>query len=89
MNEQDMRERGLDEFDLVDVTSFSKDGSTRSVYGYHAVRFDIPRGCTAGWMPELNVLCGIADLSTRSGQPLTKSLQVEVAPSRQQPGSHR
>jgi anaerobic selenocysteine-containing dehydrogenase len=27
MNEDDMRERSLEEFDLVDVTSFSKDGS--------------------------------------------------------------
>jgi hypothetical protein len=31
-------------------------------------------------MPELNVLCGTADVSTRSGQPVTKHL-VEVTPS--------
>ena len=41
MNADDMRERGLDEFDLIDITRFAQDGSTRSVYGY---------------MPELNVL---------------------------------
>ena len=29
MNENDMRDRGLGEFDLVDITSFSRDGSTR------------------------------------------------------------
>ena len=28
MNEDDMRERGIDEFDLVDITSIAKDGST-------------------------------------------------------------
>jgi molybdopterin-dependent oxidoreductase alpha subunit len=83
MNPGDMRERGLDEFGLVDVTSFSRDGSRRSVYGYRAVRYDIPRGCAAGYMPELNVLCGIADYSTQSGQPVTKHLEVEVTPSRQ------
>ena len=33
-------------------------------------------------MPELNVLCGIADFSTQSEQPLTKHLVVEVTPSR-------
>src|SRR5215475_3446466 len=79
MNEEDMRDRGLAEFDLVDVTSFSRDGTTRSVYGYRAVSYPIPPGCTAGYMPELNVLCGIADVSSQSDQPVTKHLVVEVA----------
>jgi hypothetical protein len=48
MNSGDMRDRGLDEFDLVDITSFSRDATTRAVYGYRAVRYDIPRGCAAG-----------------------------------------
>jgi anaerobic selenocysteine-containing dehydrogenase len=78
MNSDDMGDRGLEEFDLVDITSFSKDGSQRSVYGYRAVSYDIPRGCAAGYMPELNVLCGIADYSTQSGQPVTKHLVVEI-----------
>jgi anaerobic selenocysteine-containing dehydrogenase len=82
MNESDMRDRGLEEFDLVDITSFSKDGTTRTVYGYRSVRYEIPPGCAAGYMPELNVLCGIADVSTQSEQPVTKHLVVEVTPSR-------
>jgi anaerobic selenocysteine-containing dehydrogenase len=80
MNSDDMRDRGLDEFDLVNITSFSKDGTHRAVYGYRAVRFQIPPGCAAGYMPELNVLCGIADFSTQSEQPVTKHLVVEVDP---------
>jgi molybdopterin-dependent oxidoreductase alpha subunit len=86
MNEDDMRDRGLDQFDLVDVTSFSRDGTTRKVHGYRAVRYEIAAGCAAGYMPELNVLCGIADFSTQSEQPVTKHLVVEVTPS-QGPGS--
>jgi len=78
MNENDMRDRGLEEFDLVDVTSFSKDGTQRTVHGYRAVRYEIPPGCAAGYMPELNVLCGMADVSTQSQQPVTKHLVVEV-----------
>jgi anaerobic selenocysteine-containing dehydrogenase len=78
MNEDDMRDRGLDEFDLIDIASISKDGSTRTAYGYRAVPFEIPRGCAAGYMPELNVLCGIADYSTQSEQPVTKHLIVEI-----------
>ncbi|TCN42142.1 molybdopterin-dependent oxidoreductase alpha subunit [Kribbella orskensis] len=83
MNENDLRDRGLEEFDLVDITSFSKDGTKRTVHGYRAVRYEIPPGCTAGYMPELNVLCGIADYSTQSDQPVTKHLVVEVTRSRE------
>jgi anaerobic selenocysteine-containing dehydrogenase len=78
MNQTDMRDRGLAEFDLIDVTSFSKDGSQRTVHGYRAVKYEIPPGCAAGYMPELNVLCGIADISSQSEQPVTKHLVVEV-----------
>ncbi|MDT7801203.1 MAG: hypothetical protein QOI78_4636 [Actinomycetota bacterium] len=78
MNEDDMRARGIDQFDLIDVTSFSKDGSERSVHGYRAVSYEIPPDCTAGYMPELNILCGIADYSTQSEQPVTKHLIVAI-----------
>jgi hypothetical protein len=32
-------------------------------------------------MPELNVLCGIADVSTQSDQPVMKHLVIEVTSS--------
>lgn len=78
MNADDMSARGLAQFDLVDVRSFSRDGSERAVHGYRAVSYEIPPGCAAGYMPELNVLCGIADVSTQSEQPVTKHLIVEI-----------
>jgi anaerobic selenocysteine-containing dehydrogenase len=80
MNVDDMRDRGLSEFDLIDITSFARDGSTRSVYGYRVVAYNTPRGSVFGYMPELNVLCAITDHSQQSGQPLTKHLIVEVTP---------
>jgi molybdopterin-dependent oxidoreductase alpha subunit len=82
MNEDDMRERGLEESTLIDITSFAKDGSTRSVSGYRALRYPLPRGCAAGYMPELNILCPIGDYSAQSDQPLMKHLVVEVTASR-------
>jgi anaerobic selenocysteine-containing dehydrogenase len=82
MNESDMRDRRLAEFDLVDITSIAKDGSRRTVYGYRAVRYDIPQGCVAGYMPELNVLCPIGDFSAQSDQPLMKHLLVEICQAR-------
>ncbi len=81
MNVDDMRERGLQEFALVDITSFAKDGTTRCVRGYRAVKYAIPPGCAAGYMPELNALCAIGDFSPQSDQPLMKHLTVEIAPS--------
>jgi molybdopterin-dependent oxidoreductase alpha subunit len=81
MNADDMRERGLSKFDLVDLTSFAKDGSTRHVRGYRAIPYKLPRGCVIGYMPELNVLCPIGDYSAQSDQPLMKHVIVEVAAS--------
>jgi molybdopterin-dependent oxidoreductase alpha subunit len=78
MNAADMAERGLREFDLIDITSFARDGSTRTVWGYRAIAYDIPAGSVSGYMPELNVLCGIGDFSTQSDQPLMKHQIVSV-----------
>lgn len=82
MNEEDMTERGLAKYDLVDVTSFARDGSTRVVRGYRAIPYNIPRGSAAGYMPELNALCPIGDYSKNSDQPLMKHLIVSIVPSR-------
>ncbi|MFF0383908.1 FdhF/YdeP family oxidoreductase [Streptomyces sp. NPDC004286] len=80
MNKEDMAERGLKLFDEVDITSIAKDGSKRSVHGYKVIPYDIPQGCAAGYMPELNVLCAIGDYSTQSDQPLMKNVNVVVTP---------
>ncbi|MFF3462199.1 FdhF/YdeP family oxidoreductase [Streptomyces sp. NPDC002619] len=81
MNKDDMRERGLGEFDPVDITSTAKDGSNRRLDGYLAIPYDIPRGCAAGYMPEMNVLCAIGDYSTQSDQPLMKHVKVTITAS--------
>ncbi|RSN40340.1 formate dehydrogenase [Amycolatopsis sp. WAC 04197] len=78
MNAEDMRERGLAEFDEADITSIAKDGTTRSLQRYKVIPYDIPRGCAAGYMPEMNVLCAIGDYSTQSDQPIMKHLKVTV-----------
>ncbi|MFD7102671.1 FdhF/YdeP family oxidoreductase [Streptomyces celluloflavus] len=80
MNQDDMRERGLSKFDPVDITSTAKDGTRRHLNGYLAVPHDIPRGCAAGYMPEMNVLCAIGDYSTQSDQPIMKHVKVTIHP---------
>ena len=81
LNPKDMAERGLAEFDLIDITSHARDGSIRSVYGYRVIAYDIPAGSVAGYMPELNILCGLDDYSRQSDQPLMKHQLVTVTPS--------
>ncbi|MFG2894430.1 FdhF/YdeP family oxidoreductase [Streptomyces sp. NPDC048248] len=80
MNRDDMRERGIAEFDRVDIISTAKDGSRRHLNGYLAIPYEIPRGCAAGYMPEMNVLCALADHSTQSDQPIMKHVKVTIEP---------
>ena len=87
LNKDDMRERGIAQFDPVDITATSKDGSKRSLAGFLAVEYAIPPGCAAGYMPEMNVLVGIKDYSEQSDQPLMKNLKVTITRSKQQPGT--
>jgi anaerobic selenocysteine-containing dehydrogenase len=87
MNEEDMQDRGLKEFDLIDITSFGKDGSTRSVKAYRAVKYNIPKGCASGYMPELNVLIPVGDYSKQSDQPMMKQIVVEVVASGKAPAA--
>jgi molybdopterin-dependent oxidoreductase alpha subunit len=78
MNAEDMADRGIREFDDVDIVATARDGSTRSLRRYKAIPYSIPRGNAAGYMPEMNVLCAIGDYSTQSDQPLMKNIKVRV-----------
>ncbi|MFJ6567470.1 FdhF/YdeP family oxidoreductase [Streptomyces sp. NPDC091292] len=81
MNAADMRARGITPGSTVDITATSRDGSERRLTGYRALRYDMPRGCAAGYMPEMNFLVGAADFSRQSDQPLMKNIKVRIAPS--------
>jgi len=83
MNAEDTRARGIGEGALVDIESTSEDGTRRRLRGHRALRYDLPRGSAAGYMPEMNVLIGAADHSPQSDQPLMKNVRVRVAPSAQ------
>ena len=78
MHEDDMAERKINQFDQIEIRSFAKDGSTRNVSSFRAMKYKIPRGCAAGYMPELNVLIPLGDYSAQSDQPMMKQIVVEV-----------
>ncbi|WP_329475004.1 FdhF/YdeP family oxidoreductase [Kribbella sp. NBC_01484] len=80
MNRDDMRSRGIGQGALVDITATARDGSTRVLRNYRALRYDVPRGSAAGYMPEMNALVAASDYSTQSDQPLMKNIKVRVVP---------
>jgi formate dehydrogenase major subunit len=77
MHASDMQEMGLAEGALVDITSHWPDGE-RAAPGYAVVPYDIPRGCLAGYYPELNVLVPLASHADRANTPTSKSIAVTI-----------
>ncbi|MFF4346189.1 FdhF/YdeP family oxidoreductase [Streptomyces sp. NPDC001530] len=84
MNGDDMRTRHITPGSLVDITATAQDGSRRYLKRYRAIEYNMPRGCAAGYMPEMNVLVAASDYSRQSNQPLMKNIKVRVAPSPQE-----
>jgi molybdopterin-dependent oxidoreductase alpha subunit len=81
LHPEDLAERGLAEQDLVDVTSHVGD-ETRTLRGFRALAYDVPRGCAAAYFPEAN---GLVPVSARDGRSLTpayKSIAISILPSR-------
>jgi molybdopterin-dependent oxidoreductase alpha subunit len=78
LHADDLAERGLAEGDAVDVTSHFA-GETRSLRGFRAVPYDVPRGCAAAYFPEANALVPVGAFAEGSFTPAYKSVAVTVA----------
>ncbi len=85
MNPQDVAERGLVQGQLVDLTSHFR-GQTRVAPSFMVAPFDIPRGCTATYFPETNVLVPVDSVAEVSNTPTSKYVVITVAPAAD-PGS--
>ncbi|MEM6615881.1 MAG: FdhF/YdeP family oxidoreductase [Pseudomonadota bacterium] len=81
MCEYDMELIGVEARDVVDVIALSDDGVERIAHGFRIVPYDIPRGCVAGYYPELNVLVPHGNFGTKSFTPTSKSIRVRFRPS--------
>ena len=80
MNADDVREAGLQQGQIVDLTSHFE-GETRVARHFMVAPFTIPRGCTATYFPEGNVLVSINSTADRSNTPTSKSVIISIAPS--------
>ncbi|MBU2767592.1 FdhF/YdeP family oxidoreductase [Acidithiobacillus ferrivorans] len=78
MHAADMAELGFQPDRPVDITSHWRDGE-RVARNFVLVPYDIPRGCVAGYYPELNVLVPLSSHADRANTPTSKSIQVTFA----------
>jgi molybdopterin-dependent oxidoreductase alpha subunit len=77
LHPDDLAERGLVEQDLVDLTSHFGE-ETRTVRGFRALAYDVPRGCAATYFPEANPLVPIGAHAERSLTPAYKSVAISL-----------
>ena len=80
MNADDIREAGLQQGQIVDLTSHFE-GEERSARHFMVAPYPIPRRCAATYFPEGNVLVPINSSADRSNTPTSKSIIITVAPS--------
>jgi anaerobic selenocysteine-containing dehydrogenase len=77
MNADDIRDRGLNPGDVVDLVSHFR-GETRRARRFVAASYDIPRGCCATYFPEANVLVPLDSTADGSNTPTSKFVVVTV-----------
>jgi molybdopterin-dependent oxidoreductase alpha subunit len=80
LNPQDIKEAGLHEGQLVDLTSHFED-EERTAPRFVVVPYSIPVGCAATYFPEANVLVPIGSVAEKSNTPASKSVVISLRPS--------
>lgn len=80
MHADDIVAAGLGANARVDVASEAADGVARVAQGFRIVPYDIPRGCIAGYYPELNAVVPLSEAGELSDTPLSKSVLVSLHP---------
>ena len=77
MNQADMNARQLKKGDVVDLIN-DADGSERIAHQFLIVPYPIPKGCTATYFPETNVLVSINDVADKSNTPVSKGVVIKI-----------
>jgi molybdopterin-dependent oxidoreductase alpha subunit len=80
LNLDDVAERGLQDGQLVDLTSRFGE-QRRTAKQFRIVGYDIPRGCAATYYPETNALVPLESAADISGTPTSKSVIIRLEPS--------
>jgi molybdopterin-dependent oxidoreductase alpha subunit len=78
LHADDLAERGLADGDRLDLSSHFE-GEIRTLRGFRAVAYDIPRGCAACYFPEANPLVPLGAFAEGSFTPAYKSVAITLA----------
>ncbi|MDB6453696.1 FdhF/YdeP family oxidoreductase [Falsirhodobacter sp. 20TX0035] len=78
INPADMDGLKVESGERVSLVTLSNDGIERRITGFRVVPYDIPRGCIAGYYPELNALVPYNSFGEWSFTPTSKSVLVRV-----------
>jgi molybdopterin-dependent oxidoreductase alpha subunit len=79
MNRDDMAEAGLQDRQLVNLTSHFQ-AEHRTVRDFRVIPYDIPRRCAATYYPETNPLVALGSVAEISNTPASKSIVITVEP---------
>ena len=79
MNDEDIARLGFADGQMVRATTAATDGDPREVGGLRIVRYDIPRGCAAGYFPELNPLVPLWHHAVGSQVPAYKAIPIRLS----------
>ncbi len=77
MNQADMNERNLQKGDVVDLIN-DQDDVERVAHKFIVVPYPIPKGCTATYFPETNVLVSINSVAEKSNTPVSKLVIIKL-----------
>lgn len=80
MNEGDMNSLDLVSEQVVKITSYWIDGTTREVVNFIVAPFDIPKGNVAAYYPETNLLIPLESYGEGTYTPTSKSVAVTISP---------
>ena len=77
MNQADMNSHQLQEGDIVDLYN-NEGGRERIAHKFIVVPYPIPKGCTATYFPETNVLVPISSVAEKSNTPVSKLVVIKL-----------
>lgn len=78
ISDEDLRELGYADGDMVDLVSEWTDGVERRADGFRLVTYSTPKGCVAAYYPETNPLVPLDSFSVQSRTPTSKWVVVRL-----------
>jgi anaerobic selenocysteine-containing dehydrogenase len=80
VNPDDLRNLGITDGTMVDISSVWTDGISRTAKGFRVIAYPTARGCAAAYFPETNVLVPLDSTAKKSNTPTSKSIIVRLTP---------